>query len=228
MENWDRIVVNLSNVVADRAARVVESVLLYTAVDVRREAIRSIKSGGRNRKSKNWSTSRPGEPPKSHLGTLKNAIRYERANGTTYLIGPERVGSSSALKTLEYGGTGQIKSTFFSDYYVNARRPSTRARLRKSPPPVRPRAKKPYRVRSRAKPDGVLVRDYLYFTSEGAWERASASSRFQAWARMTYTTDVQRIPVAPRPYMRPALAKQTTAEKNAGLMTRAINSAKRK
>lgn len=223
--NIKDLIVPLSNVVADRAAKTVENVLKYTAVDVRRAAQRSIKSGGRTQKSKNYSVSKPGEPPKSHKGTLKQAIRYEKTAPTTYLIGPERYGASKALKTLEYGGTGQIKSTFYADDYVARRRQSYRKR--KSPEPIRPRAKKPYRVKGRVNGASVQVRDYLYFTNEGAWERATASAAFQAWARMQRTTDVLDVQVERRPYMRPALVAETTAQKNKARMTRAINSAKR-
>lgn len=221
--DWGKIVVNLSNIVAERASKVALDALRYTAADVRRAAQRSIKSGGKTRQSKNWQTSRPGEPPRSHKGTVKQTIQYARQDGGSYLIGPTKVGASKALKTLEYGGTGEVRTTFYDESYLKRRRQS--ARKRKSPDPVRPRAKKPYRVASRSNHKGVMVRDYLYFKNSVAWSRATASAGFQAWASRMKTTETQNVRVAPRPFMRPALQTETTDAKNRARMTRAIRRA---
>lgn len=218
--DWGKIIVKLSDIVADRTDRVVQNVLRYTAADVRRAASRSIKSGGRNMRSKNWTTSKPGEPPRSHKGTLKQAIRHTQTDSLTYIVGPERLGASSALKTLEYGGSGTVKATFYDEQYVANRRKSRRKR--KGAEPVRPRAKKPYRVVSKTNPNGVIVRDYLYFKNSGAWERAAASSRFQSWASRMRTVETKTVRVEPRPYMRPALEQETADEKANARMTRAI------
>ncbi len=68
---------------------------------VRTIAKRSIK--------KRNSFSRPGEPPHSHRGLLKNFIFYQYdPHHKTVIIGPERVSqvkSQGAPKSLEYGGT---------------------------------------------------------------------------------------------------------------------------
>ena len=109
MASFDAVFSKLLSVAEKRALAVGKEAVKYTAWDIRQAAQRSIKSGGKNKRSKNWSFSKPGEPPKSHLGTLKNAISYEAVNDLTYLIGPERRGASTTLKTLEYGGRGQFR-----------------------------------------------------------------------------------------------------------------------
>ena len=57
------------------AVDVAKTALRFTAYDVRQTAQRSIKSGGKNKRSKNWQFSKPGEPPRSHIGTLSQAAK---------------------------------------------------------------------------------------------------------------------------------------------------------
>ena len=203
---------------SDRVAQVARRVLQFTAADVASAAKRSIKAGGKTLKAKNYAVSRPGEPPRSHLGTLKNAIRYRELDGGTWIIGPEKVGASSALKALEFGGNGSISSAYYAYEYVR-----TRKRRRKAKNPrIKPRAAKPYYVAGKYDPKGTRVTEYLYFNSSDTWERARASSRFQAWAATKRFREVKTLQVEARPFMRPALAKETAPNRMNSRWSRAL------
>lgn len=231
MPTFEAVCEKLIQTADSMAVQVAREAAKYTAFDVRTAAQRSIKSGGKNKRSKNWSFSKPGEPPKSHLGTLKNAIRFEANGPDAYLIGPERVGASSALKSLEYGGTGTFRETDYNANYVAKKRRRTRARsfdsreircrvhgtLRTS----RPRAVRPYYVYSKELGKGAFVRDYRYFYSQEEWLAATKAPAFQRWANDQRRTTTTTVKIDARPFMRPALAAQTTEQKNAARMTRA-------
>lgn len=228
--DWGKLQVEASNVIAKMLSDRAEKLLLWTAQDVRKSAQSSIKSGGKSQKSKNYAASKPGDPPKSHKGTLKQGIVYER-DGGRYLIGPRKAGNSRALKTLEFGGDGEFKETAYSEEYVRSRRrrrnQSTRSKGAASktrrayrPPRVHPKAARPYRVYGRGAKSGVLIRDYLYFYSSDAWERARNAFSFQSWAASQRLTTVTRARVEPRPYMRPSLIRETSEQKNRSRMTR--------
>lgn len=237
MASFDAVFSKLLSVAEKRALDVGKVAVKFTAIDVRRQAQRSIKSGGKNPRVKNWSVSKPGEPPKSHIGTLKKAIMYEAVNDSTYLIGPERVGASTTLKTLEYGGTGQFREVSYSANYVKKKRKRTRAKSYESASlrcrvhgtlrTTRPRATRPYYVYSRDLGRGVIVRDYRYFYSREEWEAARNSPLFQAWAKTVRSSVTTRVHVDARPYMRPALASQTTPEKNEARLRRAVKNVAR-
>ena len=201
---------------------VATSVACETAQGTRRDAAKSIKPGGKNRRSKSWATSKPGEPPRSHRGTLKGAIRYAR-DGDRFVVGPEALGGSggaSTLRTLEKGGRGRFVETVYRGAYFDRakRRPSTPKR------PSRPCAKHgTYRV-DRPKtarpydlygPNGQYKRvtTYRYFYSREEWEAARNAPRFQSWANGQKSVSTLRPQVAPRPYMAPALAANATPEK---------------
>lgn len=226
----------LIEIAVEKAEYVASATLRYTAADVRQSAQRSIKSGGKSPKSKNYSFSKPGEPPKYHRSTLKQGIQYEKSDDG-YLIGPERVGASSTLRTLEYGGKGSFSETVYTDEYANNRRAakrkqktiysrSYRCAVHGTVRATRPKATRPYYVYSKAYPRGRLVRDYLYFYSTEEWDAARNSPRFQDWAKRQRTTSRVEVDVAPRPFMRPALARETTSTKNSARMTRAIRASK--
>lgn len=220
------------------AVDVAKTALRFTAYDVRQTAQRSIKSGGKNKRSKNWQFSKPGEPPRSHIGTLKNAISYEAAaDGLAYLIGPERRGASTTLKTLEYGGQGAFREVDYSAQYVAKQRRKRRAksfdstewrcRVHGTVRASRPKAKRPYYIYSKELGKGQTVRDYRYFYSEEEWRAAAKSPAFQAWAQAQRRLTVSHVRIDARPFMRPALAAQTTETKNAQRMTRAARSVAR-
>ena len=231
MATFARAFDNLLQIAESRAVAVAREACKYAAFDVRRAAQRSIKSGGKNSRSKNWQFSKPGEPPRSHLGTLKNAIRFESNGPDSYLIGPERVGASTALKALEYGGTGTFRETDYSAQYVAKRRRRTRARSFDSAEircrvhgtvrASRPAAVRPYYLYSKELNRGVTVREYKYFYSREEWIAATKSPAFQSWARQQSRQTTTTVQIAPRPFMRPALASQTTPTKNAARLTRA-------
>ena len=217
------------------AVDVAKTALRFTAADVRKAAQRSIKSGGKNKRSKNWQYSKPGEPPRSHIGTLKKAITYEAsADGLSYLIGPQQRGASTTLKTLEYGGQGSFKEVDYNAQYVAKKRKRSRAksfgnkewrcRVHGTVRASRPPAKRPYYVWSAALGKGSWIREYRYFYSEEEWRAATKSPAFQAWAQAQRRLTVSHVHIDARPYMRPALAAQTTETKNAQRMTRAARS----
>ncbi len=228
---------NLMKIAVQKAYAIQQSALRYTAADVRRTAQRSIKSGGKSPSSKNYSFSKPGEAPKYHRSTLKQGIQYEKVDDGTYLIGPERVGVGSTLKTLEYGGKGSFTETVYTDDYAKTRKQtkrrqkdiysrSYRCSVHGTVRASRPQASHPYRVYTKGNPRGQVVRDYLYFYSYEEWEAASNSPRFQQWATTKRMTTRQEVDVAARPFMRPALAVETAAGKVQSRMTRAIRASK--
>ena len=102
--------------VADLANKIARRTAEYTARDVKSAAARSMKSGGKNRRSKNYKHSKPGDPPLYHTGGIKKAIAFEETKDG-YIVGPEARGTSKALKTLEKGGTGTFSTTVYSKEY---------------------------------------------------------------------------------------------------------------
>ena len=211
-------------IVERKAERAIQNVVRWTAFDVQRAAKTSIKSGGKTRGLKNWQTSRPGEPPRSHVGTLKQAIRVAQESGAQYVVGAEKLGNGSALKSLEHGGASSIRSTFYADGYV--------ARMKKRPKApaknaravrVRPKAARPYYLYARDNPRGVRVTEYRYFWSREAWDRARKTVSFQEWGRGVRQTTTTSIRLAARPYMAPALAKESTSAKINARFSRALS-----
>lgn len=201
------------------ATRAVENVVKWTAFDVQRAAKASIKSGGKSRNAKNWQTSKPGEPPRSHVGTLKQAIRVAKESATSYVVGSEKRGNGTALKALEHGGESSIRSTVYDDAYVanvgKKKRAAAKAK-RAGTLRVHPKAARPYYLYTKNNPRGVRVTEYQYFYSRDAWERARNTAAFQDWGRTVRQTTVASIRLAARPFMAPALMKEaTTAKMNA-------------
>lgn len=92
---------------AERAAR---RGLSRFGAFTRTTARRSIKQPAKNAKTQ---SSRPGNPPKSHLGFLKNLILWAYDNARqSVVIGPlVKAGRSGvAIRALEYGGTTVLKT----------------------------------------------------------------------------------------------------------------------
>lgn len=110
---------------------------------VRRVAMNSIK------RAKSGAVSRPGGPPVSHTGALKNWIRYgwDPVTGTA-VVGPVRLKHFQAPRALEYGGTSKwIRKTaaFWRSGYQRVRaRPFMRPALAKSIPRMRQIARQVY------------------------------------------------------------------------------------
>lgn len=208
---------------AETAARLAAK---WTAFDVQKAAKKSIKSGGKKRGAKNFETSKPGEAPRSHRGTLKQAIRVEELTLFSFIVGPEKTGSSTALRALEHGGESTIKTTTTADSYVarvkKAKRRAARTKKKPAAPRVHPPAARSYTLYSRNNPRGVEVKDYLYFYSREAWERSRDKASFQRWASGQKTTTSSSIILAARPFMEPALVAETTAAKNGARIKRAI------
>lgn len=228
--------------IEQRTTRAVENVVKWTAFDVQRAAKASIKSGGKNRGAKNWQTSKPGEAPRSHVGTLKQAIRVAKESATSYVVGSEKRGNGSALRALEHGGESKTRATFYADAYV--------ARIRRKKRPVsrqatsgsgnrtnraaartvsgdvagrvHPKAARSYTLYTRDNPRGVRVTEYRYFYSRDAWERARNTAAFQDWGRTVRQTTVASIRIAARPFMAPALIKEANSSKMNARISRAF------
>lgn len=207
--------------IANFTQKVARTVAEYTAYDVRSRASRSMKSGGKNRRSKTYKSSAPGSPPLYHTGGIKNAIAVEETEGA-YLIGPQAKGGSKALKTLERGGNGEIVKTVVSDSYASKlrRRPKQPAKGR-----TRPTTKRPYFVDM---PDGKYKRitQYRYFYTTDAWNKARNSAPFQSWASGQIRREKREVPVKARPYMKPALDFETSEARTAPRVKRVVNKVK--
>lgn len=220
--------INLSGIerkldeVARQLARKEVAAARYTAWDIQRAAKRSIKSGGKNPDSKSYRVSKPGEPPRSHKGTLRNAIHVAKKDERTFIIGPEQRGHGSTLHTLEAGGTSTFRETFYDDKYVANIRKTRRRTAKDSDSTVRvhPKAKRPYTIRARHG-RGLTVNDYVRFYSSEAWDRARNSYAFQSWAQNVRHDETTTVNVAARPYMAPAMRSETTQDKIAGRLARA-------
>ena len=163
-----------------------------------------MKSGGKNRRSKNYKHSKPGDPPLYHTGGIKKAIAFEETKDG-YIVGPEARGTSKALKTLEKGGTGTFSTTVYSkEYEATLRRRARPAKGGKTRPAT---ARKYFFTLSDGKTKSAT--QYRYFYSKDAWKRAVSSSRFLNWAKNAQWTEKKEVKIAPRPYMEPALKKET-------------------
>lgn len=193
----ERVVKDLADKIAKRTAE-------YTARDVKSAAARSMKSGGKNRRLKSYKHSKPGDPPLYHTGGIKKAIAFEETK-EGYVVGPEARGTSKALKTLEKGGTGTFSTTVYSkEYEATLRRRARPAKGGKTRPAT---ARKYFFTLSDGKTKSAT--QYRYFYSKDAWKRAVSSSRFLNWAKTAQWTEKKDVKIAPRPYMNPALKKET-------------------
>lgn len=191
-------------VVADLAAKIAKRTAEYTARDVKSAAARSMKSGGKNRRSKNYKHSLPGNPPFYHTGGIKKAIAFEETS-EGYVVGPEARGTSKALKTLEKGGPGTFSKTVYSQGYESTLR--RRARPAKNGKTRPATARKYFFTLSDGKTKSAT--QYRYFYSKDAWKRATSSPDFLNWAKKAQWTEKKEVKIAPRPYMAPALKIET-------------------
>ncbi len=206
-----------------KATDAARKAVLWTARDVRSAAKRSIKSGGKNPLTASYKTSKPGEPPRSHKGTLKNAIVYEKLNEDSYLVGAPRLGNSQALKVLEYGGQAKSNRVYYTEEYATrATKRLSRRKTKVSAPTTRPRAARPYTIYAKSG-TRTIVRDYRKFTSRQAWENAVKSARFLSWAKRQRVIENATYKMAARPYMKPSLLVAASPEKVAQRLRRAAN-----
>lgn len=207
-------------------AAVAAEVARLTAYDVKESSGRSMKSGGKETKKapkSEWTrlgkTSKPGEPPKYHTGGIKKAISVAQDGERGYVVGPKKIaGGAGALKTLEHGGRGRVKTAIYSPSYLSRvkRRPRKAGQTEVSPPCERhgtvrvdrPNAARVYYV------GGEKIERYRYFYSRDEWKAARNSPGFLNWANAAKRIETTSPPLAPRPYMAPALRRETSAEKN--------------
>ena len=139
-------------------------------------------------------------------------------------------------RTLERGGRGRVVSVKYSaSYLARATRKKKRSRTADFSPPcrkhgtarvTRPKAERPYTVYGE---DGrfATIRDYRYFYSREEWEAARDSPGFLSWAKTARRRVEERVPVAPRPYMAPALAKTSSPEVAEPRLKRIVKAAAR-
>jgi len=176
--------------------------LIAVAADARKEIQRSLKSGGKNRYSKTYRSSKPGEPPLTHGGALKRSIRYEVQKDDKIIVGAPSVAGSKTAKTLERGGVGAITETTFDAGYFALRR--KRARAAKAAGVQKPELARAHTMRSE---DGKTrrVRTYERFSSKEAAQNAASAPEFQAWRGRVQKTTVTRVDVKPRPFVAPGV-----------------------
>lgn len=223
--------------VADRAAS-------YLAEDVRRSAKRSMKSGivKRGVPKSEWTklgkTSKPGESPRYHRSKgLRERIERAKLNARTHVVGPAKtLWGDGTPKTLEKGGRGKVSATVYSERYKKraadgAKKPRKKdAKGRNISRPcerhgtvrgARPEAARVYYV-------GLTKIDrYRYFYSREEWESARTSPSFLRWANGAKRVETIYPTVAPRPYMAPALSRETTPEKSERRLKNAAKNAAR-
>lgn len=206
------------NVVKDLTDKIAKRVAEYTARDVKSAAARSMKSGGKNQRSKTFKRSSPGDPPFYHTGGIKKAIAYEEtADG--YVVGPEAHGTSKALKTLEKGGTSVLTKTSYSKFYKDSLR--RRARPGKDGKTRPATARKYFFALSGGKTKTVT--NYRYFYSKESWKRATTSAKFLAWTKTAQWTEKKEVKIAARPYMAPALKVETAPSRIQPRIKRVVN-----
>jgi len=188
--------------------------LVATAADIRKGVQASLKSGGKNRYSKTFQTSKPGEPPKTHGNRLKRSIRYEIESPDKITVGAPSFAGSRTAATLEKGGKGKVTETTLdaASYERRAKRARSvakeakAARERGETPATKPTAKRPYRLRSESGKTRRVV-NYERFTSAEAAKRAISAPGFKAWRDRIQQTKTTTLEVRARPFVAPAAKK---------------------
>lgn len=145
---------------------------------------RRAKSSIRKRKR----ASRPGEPPSSHVGTLRNLIYFGFDTGTrSVVIGPTPVGAIGRVPpTLEYGGPSVVRK-------------NPRRRQRKVGDGGEIRLDGPRSKTTKRTPDGKWV-TYTKLTTQAQADRAN-----QLNEELYGPEYIGGKPIEARPYMGPAL-----------------------
>jgi len=208
---------------SDVSQRRAEKFLVATAADVRKTAQRSLKSGGKNRYSKTYKSSKPGEPPLTHGSRLKRSIRYEINGAGAVTVGAPSFAGSKTAGVLEKGGSGSITETRARDDYFERRKKNARlAKKNRSAANVPPlKSKRAYTLVSES---GSTRRVSVYerFKSEQAAKRAAAAPKFQAWRGKVQETKTTETNVQARPFVKPAVEKETDIEKEQARWARIV------
>ena len=184
--------------------------MIATAADIRKAIQRSLKSGGKDRYSKSYQTSRPWEPPRTHGKRLKQSIRYE-IRGDKIIVGAGSIAGGRTAKILEEGGEGTIKETTTRPGYFEERkrRAQQQSRARRAAiksgavPEERPKTKRGYTMRSESGQTRRVTK-YERFTSEASARRAMNSPGFKTWREKVQKTTTVKVRIEPRPYVTPA------------------------
>ncbi len=194
--------------------------LVAKASDVRKAVQSSLKSGGKNKFSKTYQSSKPGEPPKTHGKRLKSSIRYEIETPDRIKVGAPSISGSKTARVLEKGGEGSFtetkqKADYFARRKARAKAQASKERQAKKNGEnvqTKPKAKRPYYVRGE---NGEIRRvgKYERFTSEAAAKRAEAASEFQRWRESVQRTTTVKVNVKPRPFVLPAAQKESDPER---------------
>jgi hypothetical protein len=149
---------------------------------------RRAKSSIRKRKR----ASRPGEPPSSHIGTLRNLIYFGFDTGTrSVVVGPTPVGMIGTVPpTLEFGGPSVVRK-------------NPRRRQRRPGGAGEIRIGGPLSKTTKRATDGKWV-TYAKLTTQAQADRANRLNE------ELYGPDyIGGKPIAARPYMGPALRAET-------------------
>lgn len=160
-----------------------------------RQSIRTVKNPDKH--------SRPGEPPKSHTGRLKNAIRFEvDETNDTVVVGPEKNKPGNVPEVLEYGGfvglSGKWKVRIFR-YGEDAW----------GPVDVSPTRHWPSHQRTSGV-DGSGERTWMYTVRRPLTTPAMASRATRLWNEILHSGRLSRLKkqmLEARPYMAAALQK---------------------
>jgi hypothetical protein len=145
---------------------------------------RRAKSSIRKRKR----ASRPGEPPSSHVGTLRNLIYFGFDTGTrSVVVGPTPVGAIGVVPpTLEFGGPSVVRK-------------NQRRRLRKVGGAGEVRIDGPHGKTTKRTKDGKWV-TYATLTTQAQADRANRLNE-----ELYGPEYIGGKPIEARPYMGPAL-----------------------
>ena len=207
--------------------KVARKALVAKAADVRKSVQASLKSGGKNRFAKTYQSSSPGEPPKTHGRRLKSSIRYEIETPDRINVGAPSIAGSKTARVLEKGGEGSFTETKQKSDYFERRKARAKAqaskerKAKKSGEAIqtKPKAKRAYYVRGE---NGEIRRvgKYERFTSERAAKRAEAAPEFQRWRDSVQRTTTVKVTVAPRPFVEPAVKKESAPEREKARLAR--------
>jgi len=217
-----------------RSVKLAQKYLVATAADARKTVKASLKSGGKNRFSKTYKSSLPGEPPLTHGKRLKQSIRYDVENPALVKIGAPSIAGSKTAKVLEKGGKGtstetRLRDDNFERRKKRARQAASLQRKKKDAPtsasqsvPSLP-TKRAYTIVSDS---GATrrVSKYERFKSEEKAKRATSAPAFQRWREKVQKTTTTETEVKPRPFVEKGVKKETELEKARARWARIVRS----
>lgn len=210
---------------------VMTDVLIWTAVDVRRNARASMKQANKTRTNKKGVTkqvtgahSKPGEAPYYRKGTIRDLILYAlNAVDMSAVIGPKglpgRKSGEPVPGILEHGGEVRVTTRHYRP--LNRRKFSSEGERDKNVNKQgETRAGRPDRVNQ------TYEKKYRYFYSRRSWEKAKESEGFQAWGGVRqWEEETTTAKIAQRPFMLEALRKAIDEENMAKKVRRAMEKA---